>query len=110
MIASGEIVVVLVGDGPEGIAQVAFRASIWADAPDTYLAELYVVPERRGEGLGRVLLTAAIEVARDAGSGVIDLSTSEDDIAARGLYAAMGFTDREGAPDGPRLLYYEREL
>ena len=110
MIANAEIVVLLVGDGPAGLAQLASRASIWADAPDMYLAELYVIPERRGEGLGRALLAAAIEVARAAGSAVIDLSTSEDDVAARGLYAAMGFTDRERGSEGPRLLYFEREL
>ena len=110
MIADGEIVVLLAGDGPDGLAQVQFRSSIWAGAPDAYLAELYVAPPRRGEGLGRALLEAAIGVAREAGAQVIDLNTSEDDTAALGLYASTGFTNREGSPDGPRMLYFEREL
>jgi hypothetical protein len=40
----------------------------------------------------------------------IDLGTSEDDVGARALYESAGFTNREGGPDGPTMLYYEREL
>lgn len=110
MIEAGEIVALLAGEGPDGIAQLQFRASIWASAPDAYLAELYVVPERRGEGLGRALLEAAIEAGREAGAEVIDLNTSEDDTAAIALYESAGFTNREGGPEGPRMRYYERDL
>lgn len=110
MIEAGEIVVFLAGDGPDGLAQLQFRASIWAEAPDAYLAELYVAPERRGQGLGRALLDAAITSAREARAEVIDLNTSDDDVAAIGLYKSAGFTDREGAPDGPRMRYFERPL
>ena len=77
---------------------------------DAYKTELYVVPERRGEGLGRALLEAAIEAGREAGAEVIDLNTSEDDTAAIALYESAGFTNREGGPEGPRMRYYERDL
>jgi len=30
--------------------------------------------------------------------------------AARALYESMEFTNREGAPDGPSMLFYEREI
>jgi ribosomal protein S18 acetylase RimI-like enzyme len=69
-----------------------------------------VVPARRGDGLGRALLEASIEHARERGAEVIDLGTSDDDHAAIGLYESFGFTDREGGPDGPRMRYYELEL
>jgi ribosomal protein S18 acetylase RimI-like enzyme len=69
-----------------------------------------VVPSRRGQGLGRALLEAAMETARGEGAVHIDLGTSEDDTAARGLYESVGFTNREGKPDGPVMLYYERDL
>jgi len=105
-----EIVVLLGGGGPDGLAQLQLRASLYSTAPDAYLGELYVVPERRGEGLGRALLDAAIEVARQGGAGRMELNTSTDDTAAIGLYESSGFTNREGGPDGPRMLYYEREL
>jgi ribosomal protein S18 acetylase RimI-like enzyme len=69
-----------------------------------------VVPPLRGSGLGRALLEAAMETARAEGADSIELNTSETDVAARGLYESVGFTNREGSPDGPVMFYYEREL
>jgi ribosomal protein S18 acetylase RimI-like enzyme len=110
LIESGEVVVLFAGDGPDGFAELRFRPSVYTGALDAYLEELYVVPERRGRGLGRTLLEAAMDEARARGAAHIDLGTSEDDVAARGLYESAGFTNREGGPDGPRMLYYERDL
>jgi ribosomal protein S18 acetylase RimI-like enzyme len=107
---SGDVTVLLGGEGPDGFAQLRYRGQIYSDAPAAYLEELYVAPPRRGEGLGRALLEAAMEEARERGADTIDLGTSEDDTAARGLYESAGFTNREGKPDGPVMLYYEREL
>ncbi|MDQ6812104.1 MAG: GNAT family N-acetyltransferase, partial [Actinomycetota bacterium] len=86
------------------------RPAIWSDALECYLAELYVVPDRRGRGLGRALLQGAIELARREGADRIDLGTGEDDVAARALYESLGFTNRESKPDGPINYVYEREL
>ena len=58
-----DTVVLLAGDGPDGLAVLRFRPSIWSAALECYLAELYVVPERRGHGLGRALMEAAIASA-----------------------------------------------
>ena len=110
LIAADEAIFLLGGDGPDGIAELRLRTSVWTGAPDAYLEELYVAPKRRGEGIGRALLEAAIEIAREAGAKLIDLGTSEDDAAAIALYESAGFTNREGRPDGPRMLVYEREL
>jgi ribosomal protein S18 acetylase RimI-like enzyme len=110
MLAAGEMTVLLAGDAPDGIAELRYRRSIWSGEPDAYLEELYVYPERRGEGLGRALLEAAMQTARAEGATHIDLGTSEDDTAARRLYESAGFTNRESEPDGPSMLYYEREL
>lgn len=98
------------GSAPLGLAVLRFRPSLWSRAHECYLAELYVVPGRRGEGLGRALLGEAIELARAEGADTIELGTSEDDTAARGLYESFGFTNRENGPDGPVMLFYEREL
>jgi ribosomal protein S18 acetylase RimI-like enzyme len=110
LVASGEIVVLLAGDGLDGVAQFRFLRSIWTGALDLYLEELYVVPERRGRGIGRALLEATMEVGREAGATHIDLNTGETDAAARSLYESVGFTNREGREDGPSMLYYERDL
>jgi ribosomal protein S18 acetylase RimI-like enzyme len=110
LIESGEVTVLFAGDGPDGFAELRFRPSLYTGALDAYLEELYVVPERRGHGLGRALLDGAMELARERGAEHIDLGTSEDDVAARALYESAGFTNHEGRPDGPRMLYYERDL
>jgi ribosomal protein S18 acetylase RimI-like enzyme len=110
LIENGEVTVLFAGDGPDGFAELRFRPSLYTGALDAYLEELYVVPERRGHGLGRALLEAAMEHARERGAARIDLNTSETDVAARALYKSAGFTNREGGGDGPTMLYYERDL
>lgn len=110
LIRSKEMIVLLVGEGPDGFAQLRFRPWVYSAGLHAYLEELYVVPDRRGNGLGRALLEAAMETARGEGAEQIELGTSEDDIAARKLYESAGFINREGGPDGPVMFFYEREL
>jgi ribosomal protein S18 acetylase RimI-like enzyme len=76
-----------------------------------YLEELYVVPDRRGEGHGRRLMETALAVAREHGATTMELGTALSDTAARGLYESLGFSNLE-KPDDPntQMLYYEREL
>jgi ribosomal protein S18 acetylase RimI-like enzyme len=105
-----EITVLLAGEGPDGLSLFRFRPGIWSAGDECYLQELYVVPALRGRGIGRALLEATIEFARERGADGIDLNTGETDTAARALYESMGFTNREGSPDGPAMLFYEREI
>jgi ribosomal protein S18 acetylase RimI-like enzyme len=110
LIASGDSAVLFVGDGPDGLAVMRFRPSLWITGLECYLAELYVVPHLRGQGRGRALLEAAMDFARERGAGYMELNTGEDDTAARGLYESLGFSNREGKADGASQLYYELEL
>ena len=105
-----EATFLLAGDGPDGVAEIRFRPSLMSGALDAYLEELYVARAKRGHGLGRALLEAAMETARQQGAAHIDVGTSEDDTAARALYESAGFTNREGKPDGPVMFVYERDL
>jgi ribosomal protein S18 acetylase RimI-like enzyme len=110
LLEDDDAVILLGGSGPDGFAQLRFRFSIYTCAQTAYLEELYVVPDKRGHGLGRALLEAAMEASRQKGATHIELGTSEDDTAARALYESAGFTNREGGADGPLSFYYEREL
>ena len=92
-----------------GVAVMRVQPSLWSRAQEAYLAELYVVPSRRGQGHGRELMTAAIRVAREQGADYAFLVTSEDDLLAQRLYEAAGFRRTEGE-GGPLMLAYEREL
>lgn len=110
LIAGGDTAVLLAGDGPDGLAVLRFRPSIWTAGLECYLAELYVVASRRGQGIGRALMEEAMKLARDRGADYMDLGTGETDVAARSLYESLGFSNRESKPDGPVNYFYEREL
>jgi ribosomal protein S18 acetylase RimI-like enzyme len=110
LLDAGDTVVLVTGDGPDGLAVLRFRLGIWSDGLECYLAELYVVPDCRGQGLGRALMEEAIDVARAEGATYMELGTGEDDVAARALYESLGFDNHGGRPDGPLNFFYEREL
>lgn len=121
LLAADEVVVLLaVAEGGKGgdaasaasagFSQFRLKRSHYTGKPDAHVEELYVVPAQRGRGFGRALLEATFDAARRAGATHIELTTGEDDVEARSLYESAGFSNREGRPDGPRMLYYEREL
>ena len=110
LLAAEEIVVFLAGDPPLGLALFRIRPSLWSTATDVHLDELYVVPGQRGHGIGRRLLNATMDAAREAGADHFELTTGETDTEARALYESSGMTNREGSPSGPRMLYYEVDL
>jgi GNAT superfamily N-acetyltransferase len=105
-----EILVLLGGSGPDGMVLMRFRPTLLTEGLDCYVEELYVVPHLRGRGLGRTMMEAAMDLARERGAIHIDLGTSEDDVAARALYERLGFDRHEGKPGGPVMFYYERDL
>ncbi|HEX4093026.1 MAG TPA: GNAT family N-acetyltransferase [Trebonia sp.] len=110
LIEGGDTAVLLAGAGPDGLAVLRFRAAIWSDGLECYLAELYVAPARRGRGLGRALMEAALGEARRRGADSMDIGVDEPDTAARRLYESLGFSNRVDGADGPLMYVYEREL
>src|SRR5262252_3169411 len=109
LLEGGDTLILLAGDGPNGLAVLRFRAAIWSAGLECYLAELYVTPARRGQGLGRALMEAVLREARNRGADTMDIGVDEPDIAARRLYESLGFTNRAGE-DGPVMYVYERDL
>jgi len=109
-IENGAMTYLLGGAGPDGFAQVSFRPSVWADEPVGYLEELYVVPDRRGEGVGRALMNAVLELARERGAAGMEVVTGEDDTAARALYESVGFANEVEGKENARSLFYELDF
>jgi ribosomal protein S18 acetylase RimI-like enzyme len=109
LLDGGDTLVLLAGDGPDGLAVLRFRASVWSTAQECYLAELYVAPARRGQGLGRALMESALSEARDRGADTMDIGVDEPDTAARRLYESLGFSNRSGG-DRALMFVYERDL
>jgi GNAT superfamily N-acetyltransferase len=109
LLDGGDTLVLLAGDGPDGVAVLRLRAAIWSTGLECYLAELYVTPARRGRGLGRALMEAVLREARERGADTMDIGVDEPDHVARQLYESLGFSNREGG-DGPLMFVYERDL
>lgn len=107
LMGGDELVVLLAGEPASGLSVVRFRPALWSEGTDAYLEELYVRPDRRGQGLGRALLDATIALARERSAAFLALNTAETDTAARALYESAGFTNLEGSAP---MYYYELEL
>jgi GNAT superfamily N-acetyltransferase len=96
------------GDEPAGVCQLRFRWSVWKSAHDCWLEDLYVREDARRSGLGRALVEAALERARERGCTRIELDVNEDNAPALALYEACGFL---AEPKGPgRTLFIGRPL
>lgn len=109
MLREGEMTVLLAGSGPDGLALLRFRPSVWTTQQEAYLQELYVVPDLRGRGIGEALMESVLVTCRAHDAAWIELNTGETDVAARSLYRKLGFTNEEG-PEGASMLYYELEI
>lgn len=76
----------------------AFLKSIRYDTCE--IKRMYVRPEHRGKGLGKILLTRLIDDAKNIGYARILLDSACYMTAAHTLYRSMGFTDIEYYPEG----------
>ena len=65
---------------------------MWFAADEGELGDIAVVPERRGEGIGRRLLRESISVAASRGTRSLYLEVRESNDVARRLYENVGFS------------------
>jgi ribosomal protein S18 acetylase RimI-like enzyme len=94
-------------DEPAGVCQLRFRLTIWTGANDCWLEDLFVSGSARRTGLGRALVTAALERAEARGCRRIELDVDDDNDSAIALYEAMGFS-LESKPPGRNYLMGRR--
>ncbi|HXD59870.1 MAG TPA: GNAT family N-acetyltransferase [Thermoleophilaceae bacterium] len=80
------------GDPPTGVAVLRYRHSLWWDALDCNLEDLFVEESARRTGLGEELVVAAIERAAARGCARVELDVNESNAAAVALYEKLGFT------------------
>lgn len=73
-------------------------------AEDAHIATIGVIADRRGEGLGRRLMLALVEIAIDTGAEHLTLEVAAGNRQAQALYRQFGM-----APVGARRKYYGDE-
>lgn len=66
-----------------------------------HLARLIASPERRGQGLGRLLAAHLLEAALSRGPERISLNVAPDNVPAIRLYRSLGFSEAARPDDEP---------
>jgi GNAT superfamily N-acetyltransferase len=77
-----------------GIVHYLFHRSTWTVGNYCYLQDLFVSAEARGRGLGRALIEAVYQAAREKGASRVYWLTHETNAEARALYDKLA--DRSG--------------
>ena len=98
----------LAGDPPAGVCQLRYRYSIWTESHDCWLEDIFVEEAARGSGLGRALVEAAFERARERGCARMELDVNEANSGAVKLYESLGFDSWSDPPGGRNLLMRRR--
>lgn len=109
LLFTGDVLAILAGSPPVGVAVLSMRPNVWYDGPVALLDELYVVPERRGQGIGSALLRAAESVCVGRGGELLEINVDGEDTDARRFYERHGYSNRDPGQTQPQL-YYSREL
>jgi GNAT superfamily N-acetyltransferase len=99
LLAAGDV-----GEAPQAVCQLRFRHSVWTGADDCWLEDLFVRREARRSGLGRALVSVALERARQRGCLRVELDTNEDNESAIGLYESLGFSATSKGPSRSLFL------
>jgi len=98
----------IAGEPPAGVCQLRYRFSIWTESDDCWLEDIFVEAEARGSGMGRALIEAAFERARERGCRRMQLDVNETNPAALALYDSLGFSASSDPPGGRNLLMRRR--
>lgn len=88
------------GETPVGMAHCHTQYSTWWCADELYIQDLFVVEDRRGEGIGKDLVDEGIRYARAEGFCRVSLTTTANNLGAGRLYSRMGFSCSESVADG----------
>ena len=97
------------GAAPAGVCQLRYRPVLWRDGDDCFLEDLFVREEARRAGLGRSLVDAAVQRARERGCARIELDANDANPPAVTLYEGAGF-EAWSEPPGGRNLLFRRHL
>jgi len=98
------------GGAPVGVA-ICFRGfSTFAARPLINIHDLAVVPELRGQGVGRLLLDAVAEKGRALGCCKLTLEVLEHNERARRVYDAAGFRQAVYRPELGGALFMTKPL
>jgi GNAT superfamily N-acetyltransferase len=102
----------LAWDAAEAIGlAICFRGfSTFAARPLINIHDFFVAADRRGTGIGRLLLAAVEKRAREIGCCKLTLEVQENNRRAQGVYAAAGFGRNVYVPEAGGSLFLSKTL
>jgi ribosomal protein S18 acetylase RimI-like enzyme len=93
------------GDQSLGVAICMIGFSSFRGKPLINIHDIAVRPQARGRGVGRKLLIAVEEEARQLGCCKVTLEVRSDNSLAKGLYQSVGFK-----PTEPETLFWSQSV
>lgn len=109
LLGGRQTLAVVAGEPPVAVALLTLRPNVWNDGPVALLDELYVLPDRRGGGLGSAVLAEVFEQLERRGVELLEVNVDEGDVDAQRFYARHGVTMVDPDTD-ERAFYMYREL
>ncbi|RAI60037.1 GNAT family N-acetyltransferase [Roseicella frigidaeris] len=95
---AGAALVALEWGPPSGVLALHWYRTLLSDRPVAQIDLLLVGAEDQRRGIGRLLVEAAAQLARNAGCGAMDIVAADDQASMRAFCHALGFL-----PTGPRF-------
>ena len=92
---AAEVVIAYVDNDPVGFALWFYNYSTFLARQGLYLEDLFVLPEWRGHGIGRRLLSHLASIAVERGCGRMEWSVLDWNESAIGFYRKLGATVME---------------
>jgi GNAT superfamily N-acetyltransferase len=87
---SAEVLLALEQTTPVGFAVFFHNFSTWLGRPGLYLEDLFVKPEKRGNGYGRALLERLAQIAKERGCGRMEWAVLDWNDPAIQFYRKLG--------------------
>lgn len=78
--------------GVVGLVALHWSSMLQHERPVARITTLVVRDDARGKGIGRALVEAGAKHARQAGCGLLELTTALHRADAQAFYRALGFT------------------
>ena len=95
---------------PVGIAVCFLGFSTFAARPLINIHDLAVLPEHRGRGIGKALIAAVEQIARERGYWGLTLEVDERNERARQTYRAVGFQEADRVADSGLTLFMKKPV
>jgi GNAT superfamily N-acetyltransferase len=107
LLAGDDTWAILAGTPSVALALVTLRPNVWYAGRVALLDELYVVPDRRGQGIGTAVIGHLMDLARAGHVDLVEINVDEGDVDAQRFYERHGFSATEEGSTERSYSYFQ---